>query len=153
MSSIRCESRVAGVFLDSSIYVVAMNETATMASPPNTFTQSRIAIFPLIRQRRPHPTRTLSRSITAQLSVLGVITGFGSGGRVLAQRRRHRRNQRLHEEGVVGRIDVRAQAVGLQFIRHGRSDRRDRRARKPFAQTLFASSRTRHLDQAANLPQ
>jgi len=31
-----------------------MNETATMASPPNIFTQSRIVIFPLIRQRRPH---------------------------------------------------------------------------------------------------
>ena len=43
--------------------------------------------------------------------------------------------------------------MGLQFIRHGRSDRRDRRARKPFAQAVFASSRTRRLDQATNLSQ
>ena len=61
--------------------------------------------------------------------------------RGLAERGRHRRYQRLHEEGIVGRIDVGAQAVRLQFIRDRRSDRGDRCARQ--ALRAIASSHPR----------
>jgi hypothetical protein len=42
--------------------------------------------------------------------------------RVLRQRRRHRRDQRLHEKRVVGGIDIGAQAVGSQLVRNRRSN-------------------------------
>ena len=48
--------------------MVRANETATMAIPPNTFTQGRIVIFPIIQQSQPHrgPTghaRALDQSL------------------------------------------------------------------------------------------
>ena len=61
-------------------------------------------------------------------------------GGFFAQRRRHRRNQRLHEEGVVGRRDVGAQAVRLEFVRNHRPDRGDRRLREPLAQPRLAAT-------------
>ena len=53
--------------------------------------------------------------------------------RIFRERHRHRRDQRPHEEGVLGRIDVGAQSVRLQFIGYGRADGSDRRLFESFA--------------------
>ena len=48
-------------------------------------------------------------------------------------------------------VDVGAQAVRSQFVRHRRSDRGDRRLRQPVAQPRLAAVRPRDLDQPADL--
>ena len=69
----------------------------------------------------------------------------------LAERRRHRRDQRLHEEGVVGRIDVGAQAVDLSSSdTTGPTEAIGVRA-SPSRKLRFATMRLGDFDQAAHL--
>ena len=71
--------------------------------------------------------------------------------RIFRKRRGHRRYQGPHEKGVLGWINVGAQAVRLELLGYRRSDRGDRRTLKPFAQNVLAAARPCDLDEAADL--
>ena len=60
----------------------------------------------------------------------GVNDHLAAARRGLGQRCRHRRDQRLHEVGIVGGRDVGAQAVRFEFVGDHRPDRGDRRSRR-----------------------
>src|ERR1700716_1506532 len=83
-----------------------------------------------------------------RVAALWPSSGFGRiARRLAAERSRHRRYQRPHEEGVIGGIDVGAQAVGFEFVRDHRPYRSDRRARQPLAQSRFTSVGLGYFDE------
>ena len=91
--------------------------------------------------RRARPPTSASWAENREVGQGGQVRGRQGGlvfcsraRRIFRKRRCHRRYQRPHEKGVLGRIDVGAQAVDLVH-RIPRSDGSDRRAFEPFAQT------------------